>query len=58
MTQEDMIKIQRLMMLIAPMGFSLVTSRENPEGEIIVTIKAASTATEKKSETPPVTVGE
>lgn len=48
MTQEDTIKIQRLMLLVAPMDFSLVTTRETPDGYIIVTLRTKSSTLEER----------
>ena len=44
MTQEDQIKIQRAMLLLEPMGFRLLATRERPDGEILVTLAFTSSA--------------
>jgi len=44
MTQEDHTKIQRAVMLLEPMGFRLLATRERPGGEIVVTLAFTSSA--------------
>jgi len=52
MNQNDLITIQRMMAVISPMGFSLVTSRTTPEGDIIVEVKKEAVKVSKPLTSP------